>query len=203
MVGNARRRNGVTMAALAMVLVAMGGLVYASVPLYRLFCQVTGFGGTTRTAEAPPAQPGERIVTVRFNADVSRALPWSFRPAQREISVRVGELGLVYYVARNDSDVPITGNATFNVTPQKAGIYFNKVACFCFTEQRLMPGESVKMGVSFFIDPEIVDDRYQDDVKTITLSYTFFRAPEAEVGVTANGQTATVGVLAEASSGSR
>ena len=203
MVGNVRRRNGVTMAVLAMVLVAMGGLVYASVPLYRLFCQVTGFGGTTRTAEAPPAQPGERIVTVRFNADVSRALPWSFRPAQREISVRVGELGLVYYVARNDSDVPITGNATFNVTPQKAGIYFNKVACFCFTEQRLMPGESVKMGVSFFIDPKIVDDRYQDDVKTITLSYTFFRAPEAEVGVTAKGRTATVGVLAEASSGSR
>ena len=203
MVGNVRRRNGVTMAALAMVLVAMGGLVYASVPLYRLFCQVTGFGGTTRTAEAPPAQPGERIVTVRFNADVSRALPWSFRPAQREISVRVGELGLVYYVARNDSDVPITGNATFNVTPQKTGIYFNKVACFCFTEQRLMPGESVKMGVSFFIDPKIVDDRYQDDVKTITLSYTFFRAPEAEVGVTAKGRTATVGVLAEASSGSR
>ena len=203
MVGNVRRRNGVTMAALAMVLVVMGGLVYASVPLYRLFCQVTGFGGTTQTAEAPPAQPGERIVTVRFNADVSRALPWSFRPAQREISVRVGELGLVYYVARNDSDVPITGNATFNVTPQKAGIYFNKVACFCFTEQRLMPGESVKMGVSFFIDPEIVDDRYQDDVKTITLSYTFFRAPEAEVGVTAKGRTATVGVLAEASSGSR
>ena len=203
MVGNARRRNGVTMAALAMVLVAMGGLVYASVPLYRLFCQVTGFGGTTRTAEAPPAQAGERIVTVRFNADVSRALPWSFRPAQREISVRVGELGLAYYVARNNSDVPITGNATFNVTPQKAGIYFNKVACFCFTEQRLMPGESVKMGVSFFIDPKIVDDRYQDDVKTITLSYTFFRAPEAEVGVTAKGRTATVGVLAEASSGSR
>ncbi len=203
MVGNVRRRNGVTMAVLAMVLVAMGGLVYASVPLYRLFCQVTGFGGTTRTAEAPPAQAGERIVTVRFNADVSRALPWSFRPAQREISVRVGELGLAYYVARNNSDVPITGNATFNVTPQKAGIYLNKVGCFCFTEQRIMPGESVKMGVSCFIDPEIVDDRYQDDVKTITLSYTFFRAPEAEVGVTAKGRTATVGVLAEASSGSR
>ena len=203
MVANARRRNGVTMAALAMVLVVMGGLVYASVPLYRLFCQVTGFGGTTRTAEAPPAQPGERIVTVRFNADVNGALPWSFRPVQREISVRVGELGLAYYVARNDSDVPITGNATFNVSPQKAGIYFNKVACFCFTEQRLMPGESVKMGVSFFVDPEIVDDRYLDDVKTITLSYTFFRAPEAEAGVTAKGQAATAGVLAEASSGSR
>ena len=203
MAGNLRRRNGVTLAALAMVLVVMGGLVYASVPLYRLFCQVTGFGGTTRTAEAPPAQPGERIVTVRFNADVSRTLPWSFRPVQREISLRVGELGLAYYVARNESDVPITGNATYNVSPQKAGIYFNKVACFCFTERRLMPGESVKMAVTFFVDPEIVDDPYQDDVKTITLSYTFFRAPEAEAGVTAKGRTAAAGVMAEASSGSR
>ena len=203
MAGNLRRRNGVTLAALAMVLVVMGGLVYVSVPLYRLFCQVTGFGGTTRTAEAPPAQPGERIVTVRFNADVSRTLPWSFRPAQREISLRVGELGLAYYVARNESDVPITGNATYNVSPQKAGIYFNKVACFCFTEQRLMPGESVKMAVTFFVDPEIVDDPYQDDVKTITLSYTFFRAPEAEAGVTAKGRTAAAGVMAEASSRSR
>ena len=203
MAGNLRRRNGVTLAALAMVLVVMGGLVYASVPLYRLFCQVTGFGGTTRTAEAPPAQPGERIVTVRFNADVSRTLPWSFRPVQREISLRVGELGLAYYVARNESDVPITGNATYNVSPQKAGIYFNKVACFCFTKQRLMPGESVKMAVTFFVDPEIVDDPYQDDVKTITLSYTFFRAPEAEAGVTAKGRTAAAGVMAEASSGSR
>lgn len=185
--GSAQRRNGVTMAALAMVLVAMGGLAYASVPLYRLFCQVTGFGGTTRTAEAPPAQPGERIVTVRFNADVNRALPWSFRPLQREIRLRVGEAGLAYYLARNDSDVPITANATYNVSPQKTGIYFNKVACFCFTEQRLMPGESVKMGVTFFVDPKIADDPNQDDVKTITLSYTFFRAPEASVVAEASG----------------
>lgn len=185
----AQRRNGVTMAALAMVLVAMGGLAYASVPLYRLFCQVTGFGGTTRTAEAPPAQPGERIVTVRFNADVNRALPWSFRPLQREIRLRVGEAGLAYYVARNDSDVPITANATYNVSPQKTGIYFNKVACFCFTEQRLMPGESVKMGVTFFVDPEIADDPNQDDVKTITLSYTFFRAPEASVVAKASSES--------------
>ncbi len=201
MVGNARRRNGVTMAALAMVLVVMGGLVYASVPLYRLFCQVTGFGGTTRTAEAPPAQPGERIVTVRFNADVNRALPWSFRPVQREIRLRVGELGLAYYVARNDSDVPITGTATFNVTPQKTGIYFNKTACFCFTEQRLEPGQSVEMGVSFFVDPEIVNDPNQDDVRTITLSYTFFRAPNEHVEPAMNRRTAAAGVLAGAAAG--
>jgi cytochrome c oxidase assembly protein subunit 11 len=181
----------------------MGGLVTASVPLYRLFCQVTGFGGTTQTAEAPPAAPGERIITVRFNADVNRALPWSFRPAQREISLRVGEQGLAYYVARNDSDVPITGNATFNVTPQKTGIYFNKVACFCFTEQRLNPGQSVEMGVSFFVDPEIVNDPNQDDVRTITLSYTFFRAPNESVEATTNGRTAAAGVLAGAAAETR
>ncbi len=121
MIALRRHRNGVTLAALAMVLVAMGGLVYASVPLYRLFCQVTGFGGTTRVAEAPPGVVGEGIVTVRFNADVNRALPWTFRPAQREISVRVGEETLVYYVARNDAEVPITGTSTFNVTPPNAG----------------------------------------------------------------------------------
>ncbi len=165
-------------------------------PLYRLFCQVTGFGGTTRLAAAAPAAAGERVITVRFNADVNRGLPWSFRPAQREVRVRVGEEALVFYVARNDSDVPITGTSTFNVTPDKAGIYFNKVECFCFTEQRLMPGESVDMAVSFFIDPAIVDDPYQDDVKTITLSYTFFRASGTEESETANGRTATLGVAA-------
>ena len=178
-----RHRNGVTLAALAMVLLAMGGLVYASVPLYRLFCQVTGFGGTTRIAEAPPGVAGEAIVTVRFNADVNRALPWTFRPAQREISIRVGEEALVYYVARNDAEVPITGTSTFNVTPPRAGRYFNKIECFCFTEQRLLPGESVNMAVSFFVDPEIVDDPDHRDLKTITLSYTFFRAPEEDGGL--------------------
>jgi cytochrome c oxidase assembly protein subunit 11 len=181
-VGAARHRNGLTVAALAMLLVAMGGLVYASVPLYRLFCQVTGFGGTTRIAEAP-AQAGERIVTVRFNADVNRDLPWTFRPAQREIRVRVGEEALVFYVARNDTEAAITGTSTFNVTPPKAGLYFNKIECFCFTEQRLLPGQSVDMAVSFFVDPEIVDDPDRDDLKTITLSYTFFRAPEEAGGL--------------------
>ena len=178
-----RHRNGITLAALAMVLLAMGGLVYASVPLYRLFCQVTGFGGTTRIAEAPPGVVGEAIVNVRFNADVNRNLPWTFRPAQREISIRVGEEALVYYVARNDAEVPITGTSTYNVTPPNAGRYFNKIECFCFTEQRLLPGESVNMAVSFFIDPEIVDDPDHGDLKTITLSYTFFRAPEEDGGL--------------------
>ncbi len=195
MVPAARHRNGLTVAALAMLLVAMGGLVYASVPLYRLFCQVTGFGGTTRTAAAPPAVPGARIIAVRFNADVNRAMPWSFQPAQREISVQVGEEALAFYVARNDSEVPITGTATFNVTPQKTGIYYNKIECFCFTEQRLLPSESVDMAVSFFVDPAIVDDPNQDDVKAITLSYTFFRALDEDAGASADRQAAVAGYL--------
>lgn len=165
---------------------AMVGLAFASVPLYRLFCQVTGYAGTTRIAEAPPEQIAERVITVRFNADVNPELPWQFGPVQRAVKVHVGEPGLAFYRARNLSSRAITGTATFNVTPLKAGQYFNKTACFCFDEQRLEPGEDVEMGVSFFIDPAILADRNLDDVKTVTLSYTFFRSlddgDDGEVG---------------------
>ncbi len=153
----------------------MIGLAFASVPLYRLFCQVTGFGGTTQVAESLPSEVADRIIKVRFNSDISPALPWAFQPEQREVAVRVGEQGLVFYRARNLSSEPATGTATFNVTPLKAGQYFNKVQCFCFEEQRLMPGQEMQMGVSFFVDPAIMEDRSLDDLKTITLSYTFFR----------------------------
>ncbi len=153
----------------------MVGLAFASVPLYRLFCQVTGFAGTTQVAESLPSEVADRVIKVRFNSDVSPALPWSFQPEQREVALRVGEQGLVFYRARNLSDRPVTGTATFNVTPLKAGQYFSKVQCFCFEEQRLMPGQEMQMGVSFFVDPAIMEDRGLDDVKTITLSYTFFR----------------------------
>ncbi len=153
----------------------MVGLAFASVPLYRLFCQVTGFAGTTQVAESLPSEVAERVIKVRFNSDVSPALPWSFQPEQREVAVRVGEQGLAFYRARNLSSEPVTGTATFNVTPLKAGQYFNKVQCFCFEEQRLMPGQEMQMGVSFFVDPAIMEDPGLDDVKTITLSYTFFR----------------------------
>ncbi len=153
----------------------MVGLAFASVPLYRLFCQVTGFGGTTQVAVSLPSEVADRIIKVRFNSDISPALPWSFQPEQREVSLRIGEQGLVFYRARNLSNEPASGTATFNVTPLKAGQYFNKVQCFCFEEQRLMPGEEMQMGVSFFVDPAIMDDRGLDDLKTITLSYTFFR----------------------------
>ena len=166
--------------ALILVPVAMVGAAYASVPLYQLFCQVTGFGGTTQVADAAPTEVGERVFTIRFNADVDPNLPWAFQPVQREMTLRVGESGLAHFEARNLAARPTAGTATFNVTPLKAGQYFNKVQCFCFTEQRLSPGARVDMPVSFFVDPRIDDDPNLDEVKTITLSYTFFPDENAE-----------------------
>lgn len=171
-----RGRKSLTVIALLGVLAGMGGLTYAAVPLYRLFCQVTGFGGTTQTAAEAPGVVGDRVITVRFNADTARGLPWRFRPLQREMQVRIGETALAYYEAVNLSDTTIVGTSTFNVTPFKAGPYFAKVDCFCFTEQTLGPGERVKMAVSFFIDPDMMNEPKVEDVNTITLSYTFFRA---------------------------
>ena len=152
----------------------MIGAAYAAVPLYQIFCQVTGFGGTTQVAEEAPAEIGERIITVRFNADTARNMPWKFSPQQRAVTLHVGEQTLAFYQASNPTDRAIVGSSTFNVTPAKAGAYFNKIECFCFTEQVLVPGQSVDMPVSFFVDPAISDDPNLDDVKTITLSYTFF-----------------------------
>jgi cytochrome c oxidase assembly protein subunit 11 len=155
---------------------AMVGLAYASVPLYKLFCQVTGFGGTTQVATEAPVAVSERTIKVRFNADVNSGLQWQFKPEQREITVHLGEDNLAYYVAENMSVKPVTGQAVYNVTPLKAGQYFNKIACFCFDEQTLEPGQRVDMPVSFYVDPAIAEDINTQDVKTITLSYTFFKA---------------------------
>jgi cytochrome c oxidase assembly protein subunit 11 len=170
-----RRRNGALVLALAGVVAGMVGLSFAAVPLYRIFCQVTGYGGTTQRAELAPETAAERTMTIRFNADVNGDLPWAFEPVQREITVRVGESALALYRAENRGATPVTGTATFNVTPLKAGPYFDKIACFCFTAQTLAAGQVVDMPVSFFIDPAIVEDGNLDDVRTITLSYTFFR----------------------------
>jgi len=176
-------RNAKTAIVLLGIVGGMGGLAYASVPLYQLFCQVTGYGGTTQIADGAPGRVLDRVITVRFNADVSKSLAWRFRPVQRSIDVRLGAQALAFYEARNDADTPTTGAATFNVTPAKAGIYFNKVACFCFDEQTLAPGQSADMPVTFFIDPKLANDRNLNDVTTITLSYTFFNAnPDAEKG---------------------
>ena len=173
---NGRKR--MMLVVLGSVACGMIGLSFAAVPLYDLFCRVTGFGGTTQTAEAAPAAVGERVMAVQFNSDVSNDVPWRFKPAQREIELRVGEVGLAFYTATNESKNTILGSATFNVTPLKAGIYFTKIDCFCFEEQVLRPGESAELPVTFFIDPDIVNDRDMDDVTTITLSYTFFNQGE-------------------------
>ena len=156
------------------VIVGMLGLTAAAVPLYRLFCQATGYGGTTQRAEAAPDRQLERTITVRFNADIDPDLPWSFAPEQRQMEVRIGEQNLAFYGATNRSDHPIVGQATYNVTPFKAAPYFSKIACFCFDEQILQPGQQVDMPVSFYVDPGIVSDPDTRDVHTITLSYTFF-----------------------------
>ena len=178
--------------ACAGVVASMVALSFASAPLYRLFCQVTGFGGATVRADKAPGEVLDRVVTVRFNADTDPGLPWEFKPAQREIKVRIGEQTLAFYTARNNSREAITGTAAFNVTPDKAGAYFDKVQCFCFNEQKLEPGQAADLGVSFFVDPAMAKDKNLDDVNTITLSYTFFRTKNepARASQTAAGQAA-------------
>ncbi|NYZ13387.1 cytochrome c oxidase assembly protein [Azospirillum sp. RWY-5-1] len=171
-----KRRNLRLMGACFVLVAGMTGLAFASVPLYDLFCKVTGFGGTTQRADAAPAQAIGRTVAVRFNADVNGQLPWSFRPVDREITVALGEQQLTSYRAANRAGQAMVGTATFNVTPDKAGKYFNKIQCFCFNEQILEPGREVDMPVLFFVDPAMAKDPDMDDVTTITLSYTFFRA---------------------------
>ncbi|GAB4525884.1 MAG: cytochrome c oxidase assembly protein [Amphiplicatus sp.] len=159
---------------------AMVGLSFAAVPAYRAFCQVTGWGGTTQRAEAGAQATLARTITIRFDGSTAADLPWRFRPEQISQTLHVGESGLAFYEAENLSDRPVVGRATYNVSPAKAGLYFKKIECFCFTEQRLAPGEKVSMPVTYFIDPAIARDRNLDDVQTITLSYTFFRWDDAE-----------------------
>lgn len=167
------RRNGIIAAICAGTFVGMVGMAYASVPLYRLFCQVTGYGGTTQRVSAGGDRVVDKTVTVRFDSNTS-GVDWDFAPKQREVAVKLGEVRQVAYKAHNRSDRAVTGTATFNVTPQIAGAYFNKIDCFCFTEQTLAPGESADMPVVFFVDPDILDAPELRDISTLTLSYTFF-----------------------------
>jgi cytochrome c oxidase assembly protein subunit 11 len=172
-----KRRTAAATALICMAVVAgMVGLSFAAVPLYSLFCQVTGFGGTTQRADGPADRVLDRQVTVRFDANTGNGLDWRFRPVTRQVTLRVGETGEAVFRAENVSDVPLTGTATFNVTPEQVGIYFTKIACFCFTEQTLQPGEVLDMPVVFYVDPAIAEDAELDYVRTITLSYTFFPA---------------------------
>lgn len=167
-------RNQKTALSLAMLVIGMVMLSYAAVPLYQLFCQVTGFGGTTQRAGESLPLVLDAQMTVSFNADVDRNLPWQFKPQQRDVTFRIGESVLVAYEAVNNSAEPITGMATYNVTPHEAGAYFHKVQCFCFEEQTLAPNQRVDMPISFYVDPAIKENPHLKDVTHITLSYTFF-----------------------------
>lgn len=163
---------------IAAIVAGMVMIAYAFVPLYDLFCRVTGFGGTPMTSAAAPGEILDQTITVRFNADVAKDLPWEFGPDQKEITVRLGENMLVSYYAINNSDEPVTGTSIYNVTPESMGAYFNKIECFCFEKQLINPGEKVHFPVSFFIDPEIIHDTLAKNTKTVTLSYTFFKSKD-------------------------
>jgi cytochrome c oxidase assembly protein subunit 11 len=169
-----RPRNARVVLMSAATVAAMIGLTYASVPLYRLFCQATGFGGTTQRAEAAPRDVLEKSVSVRFDANTSGKLEWAFHPVQPALRVKFGEQAMAYYEAVNRSGETLTGSAVFNVTPPQAGAYFNKIQCFCFTEQTLKPGEKIEMPVTFFVDPDMLKDPDAAGIDEITLSYTFY-----------------------------
>ncbi|MEM7289538.1 MAG: cytochrome c oxidase assembly protein [Pseudomonadota bacterium] len=180
-------RSNLRVVAMCLGLVfGMGGLAYASVPLYELFCQVTGFGGTTQRADLSDAVPViDREINVRFDANTSAGLRWKFAPEQRQVTVKMGESIVVNYVAENLSDEPLVGMASFNVTPQSTGLFFNKIECFCFTDTYLEPGEKLQMPVLFYIDPDMDQELAMKKLKTITLSYTFFESESSPEEVVA------------------
>lgn len=162
-----------TLAQTVSVVVLMGSLAWASVPLYDLFCRVTGYGGTTNTASTGSDRILDETITVRFDGSLESGMPWTFKPVQREIEIRIGETGLTFYEAHNPTDRPVAGSASYNVAPFEAGSYFVKIDCFCFEEQILQPGETVQMPVSFYVDPDIRSDRDAKHAPRLTLSYTF------------------------------
>jgi cytochrome c oxidase assembly protein subunit 11 len=180
------QKNRRTLVLALLAALAMLGLGYAAVPLYDLFCRATGFGGTTQrateaqaaTAERLAASAGARSFSIRFDANLARGVPWEFRPAQVTDTVAVGTRDMAVFIARNNSDRPVTGTATFNVEPEQAGVYFNKIQCFCFTRQTLQPGQEVRMPVIYFVDPAALKDANMDGVEQITLSYTFHEAKD-------------------------
>jgi cytochrome c oxidase assembly protein subunit 11 len=169
-------RNARTAVIMFAIVFGMVGVAYASVPFYRLFCQLTGFGGTPQIEKGGQA-PGSvgRTISIRFDGNTDSHLPWQFRPEQQHITIPIGARSIAFYDARNDSGVPVTGQAVFNVTPSQAGPYFTKIQCFCFTEQTLQPFQSVRMPVTFYVDPAILNDPAARDISEITLSYTFYK----------------------------
>ena len=179
-------RNQRVMAVCGAIVVSMVAMAYAAVPLYDLFCRVTGYGGTTQIAQYDATQILDREVTVRFDASNARGFPWEFEPLQREMTVRVGETALAFYRATNHTDRPVTGVASYNVSPFKMGPYFSKLECFCFTDQTLQPGESMDMPVIFFVDPLMDEENRLDDITTLTLSYTFWESGDEGLYETAD-----------------
>jgi cytochrome c oxidase assembly protein subunit 11 len=177
------RRQRATALWCAALVAAMVGAAYAAVPLYRLFCQVTGFDGTPRIASAPSQHVLDKAIAIRFDANVAPGLAWRFEPAHTTMQVRIGENTLTFYRATNLSDRPLRGTATYNVLPEQAAPFFNKLECFCFKEQLLQPGESLEMPVSFFVDPQIVGDKDAHGVTHITLSYTFYPVAAPQPGL--------------------
>ena len=163
-----------TAAQMVGVVVFMGAMAWASVPFYDWFCRVTGFGGITQVADSGSEIVLSETVKIRFDASLERDMPWEFKPVQREIELQIGATGLAFYEAYNPTDKPVAGTASYNVTPYEAGGFFSKIDCFCFEEQVLMPGERVQMPVTFFVDPELVNDKDAKFATTITLSYTFY-----------------------------
>lgn len=182
------RRNRKVAVVCASVFGLMVGAAYAAVPLYDLFCRVTGFGGTTQIATAESDVVIDRMITVRFDGNVNHSLPWKFKPAQRSVTLKMGESAQLAYLATNTGQQTTVGTSTFNVWPPSAGAYFNKLDCFCFTEQKLESGETVEMPVVFFVDPEMDKDPELKHVKEITLSYTFFPVEEPEQPVAARAE---------------
>ena len=172
------RRDIVVAGCCGVFVAAMIGAAYASVPFYTWFCKTTGFGGTTQVAEKAPGEVLGRTIYIRFDSNVAAGLPWKFMPEQNEIKVRIGEVATVHYKVVNEAAREITAQASYNVSPPTIGAYFDKINCFCFTQQTMKAGETREMTVVFYVDPAIVKDHEQDDLNTITLSYTFYRLPE-------------------------
>ena len=178
-----RKRHGLLALSLVGLVAAMVGASFAAVPLYRLFCQATGYGGVPQRAERGANEIFDRTIRIRFDANIDHALPWTFAPVQRVIDVKIGETALAFFKASNTSNAQVSGTAVFNVVPELAGRYFTKIECFCFKQQTLAAGASVEMPVTFFVDPKIVDDEDTKNISEITLSYTFY--PSGEPGVAA------------------
>jgi cytochrome c oxidase assembly protein subunit 11 len=192
-ISSQRRRDIMVAAACGVFVAAMLGAAYAAVPLYNWFCRTTGFGGTTQVAAAAPTHILDRKVKVRFDANVAGGLPWRFEPEQNSIEIRIGEVVTVNYMVVNESARETVGVASYNVSPPTVGAYFSKINCFCFTDQRLKPGEKRDMAVVFFVDPALVKDFEQDGLDTITLSYTMYPARQPEPPKAENGEPSAPG----------